>query len=52
MLDTGAGLSGVWRRRILLLRRTRNGRLFASSGPGLGIDTDIDALGEPVRVYR
>ena len=31
---------------------TRDGRLFASDAPGLGVEPDFDALGEPVSVYR
>lgn len=31
---------------------TRNGRLFASDAPGLGVEPDYDSLGAPVAAYR
>ena len=30
----------------------RDGRLFASDAPGLGVEPDFDALGEPASLYR
>jgi L-alanine-DL-glutamate epimerase-like enolase superfamily enzyme len=31
---------------------TRDGKLFASDQPGLGVEPDFDSLGEPVAVYQ
>lgn len=31
---------------------TRDGKLFASGTPGLGVEPDYDSLGDPVAVYR
>jgi L-alanine-DL-glutamate epimerase-like enolase superfamily enzyme len=31
---------------------TRDGKLFAPDNPGLGVEPDFDALGDPVAVYR
>ena len=31
---------------------TRDGKMYASDGPGMGVEPDLDALGEPVAVYE
>lgn len=31
---------------------TRNGKLYASDAPGLGVEPDYDSLGDPVAVYE
>jgi L-alanine-DL-glutamate epimerase-like enolase superfamily enzyme len=31
---------------------TRDGKLFASDAPGLGVEPDFDSLGDPVAVYQ
>ena len=30
---------------------TRDGKLFASDSPGLGVEPDLDSLGDPVAIY-
>lgn len=31
---------------------TRDGKLFASDSPGLGVEPDLDSLGDPVAIYE
>jgi L-alanine-DL-glutamate epimerase-like enolase superfamily enzyme len=31
---------------------TRDGKLFASDNPGLGVEPDFDSLGDPVAIYK
>ncbi|MCP4471201.1 MAG: hypothetical protein GY815_11040 [Gammaproteobacteria bacterium] len=31
---------------------TREGKLFASDSPGLGVEPDLDSLGDPVAIYE
>ena len=32
--------------------QTRDGKLFASDVPGLGVEADLDSLGDPVAIYE
>ena len=31
---------------------TREGKLYASDSPGLGVEPDLDSLGDPVAIYK